>query len=209
VAAGHFDPELHVYTLGKRRVPSTTQALAVAGIAPDYRRVDPLVLRRKRALGRALHLCLRLIAERDIDPASVDPELEPYLDAHQLFVKDRGFKMLSVEEPTFAELAGLPYGMTPDVTGLIRGQPWLIDYKMIEGQPQESWGVQTSAYVNGLPVLMIPPFKYRRASLQLMSSGKYRFKEWDDPGDLEEYRAALFLTWRRINRGYDLWKELT
>jgi len=60
---------------------------------------------------------------------------------------------------------------------------------------------------NGLSKPLIPPFHYRRASLRLFSNGKYFFKEWDDPGDIEEFKAALFLTYRRMNRGEEPWKE--
>ena len=202
-----FDAKSHTYVLDGRKVPSVTQCLRAVGISPDYSRVEPGVLERKRLLGSAVSSCLHYLRQNDLDPESIAPEVGPYLEAHGLFMRDRRFKVLTVEEPHVAFLGGLPYGMKADATGLMDGEPWVIDDKIIEGSPIPAWGVQTAAYENGLSKPLIPPFHYRRASLQLFSNGKYFFKEWDDPGDLEEFKAALFLTWRRINRGEEPWKE--
>lgn len=202
-----FDAGSHIYCLDGRKVPSVTQVLRAVGIAPDYSRVEPGILERKRLIGVALHKCLHYLQECDLDPDTVDPEVQPYLVAHKLFVKDRGFKVLTIETPRVATLNGLPHGMTPDVTGLMKGEPYLIDWKTTEGKPEPAWGVQLAAYEHGLPKPLIPPFHYRRASLQLLSSGKYHFEEWENPQDIERFKGALFETWCRINEGAEPWKE--
>jgi len=202
-----FDADKHLFWRDGRIIPSTTQTLRAVGIAPDFNHVEPGILEHKRRIGVALHTCLHFLHENDLDPESVDPEVRPYLDVHRLFVKDRGFKVLTVEAPRCATLGGLPYGMIPDVTGLIKGDPWLVEYKTTEGKPQPAWGVQLAAYEHGLERPLIPPFHYRRASLQLLSSGKYKFKEWDSPSDLDAFKWALALTWWKINEGEEPWEQ--
>jgi hypothetical protein len=202
-----FDPIAHRYSVGRRVVPSVTQTLAEVGLAPDLRHVPPDVLERKRRLGVNLHKALQFLLECDLDENSVDDELRPYLDAFRLFEADHKFKPLTVEDARFPNLGGMPYGMRADLTGMIGKEPFLIDFKSTEGSPLYCWSIQLSAYEYGLGRPMVPPFRYRRASLQLFPTGKYRFKEWkDSDGDLEEFRSALFLTWRRINRGEKPWE---
>lgn len=200
-----FDPILHRYAFNGKAVPSVTQILKATGISPRFGGVPPELLERKRLLGIALHRALHFLQEGDLDPASIDPELQPYLAAHQLFLKDRAFKTEKIELLLCPSLRGLPYGMRADVTGVMENMPWLIDWKTTEGSPVESWPIQTAAYEVGLPRPLTPPYYYRRATLQLLSNGEYKFKEWADPGDVEEFKAALFLTWRRINRGCEPW----
>jgi len=200
-----FDAQAHLYRLGKRLIPSVTNVLRITGISRDLRMVRPDVLEAKRQIGIALHRCLHFLQERDLDPTSIDDQLQPYLSAYRLFVKQHGFKQESVELHLAPTLLGMPYGMTLDVTGLIRGEPWLIDFKTSTGNPDYGWSIQVAAYAHGMGPPLIPPFYYRRASLQLLSSGKYKFKEWTDPGDLEEFQWALAIVWRRINRGEKPW----
>lgn len=202
-----FDSDKHLYWQDGRIVPSTTQTLRVVGIATDYSRANPVDVEWKRKLGSAFHKCLHFLALRDLDMTSVDPALLPFLEARQLAQKELHFKVLTTETPRCARLGGLWYGMTPDETWLMRGEPWLVDDKLIEGTPHPSWGVQLASYENGLDKPLIPPFHYRRASLQLFPNGKYNFEEFKDPGDIEEFKAALFLCWRKINRGAEPWKE--
>jgi hypothetical protein len=202
-----FDAEKHVYRSGRLTIPSVTQTLAEVGIAPDLRRVPPDVLAHKRRLGTYMHQALQFLLEGDLDEGSVDMELAPYLDAFRLFQKDHGFKPTTVEDARFPSLDRMPYGMRADVTGTMRGEPWLLDFKSTIGNPCYSWAIQLAAYAHGLPAPLIAPFRYHRASLQLLESGRYKLKEWKDTeGDIDEFRAALYLTWRRINRGEKPWE---
>ena len=201
-----FDPALHRYTLNGRIIPHVSLILAATGIAPDWRKVDPIILANKRSLGSALHKCLHYLQENDLDPESVDDSVKPYLGGYGLFVKDSGFKPTAVEVRRWPVLNLLPYGMTADVIGTIRGDLWLLDFKTTEGAPHPSWRLQTAAYGYGAWPPITPPFHYRRASLQLFPNGQYHFKEWTHRGDLDEFTWALALVWRRINRGEKLWE---
>jgi len=202
-----FDPEKHIYRYNGQKIPSTTQVLSATGISFDFSKIDPYLLARKRALGLALHACLHFYHQHDLDWESLDPEVRARFSAYELFVKDTGFIATSSEIRLWPLApCGLRYGMQADVTGLIDGEPHLPDFKTAETQPQYSWAIQTALYETGIGAPLIPPFHYHRSSLQLFENGRYKWTRWTDPGDFEEGEMALKLTWRRINRGEDIWR---
>lgn len=202
-----FDSSKHLYTMRQRLIPSVTNVLRVVGISRDLSMVRPDVLRAKRQLGTALHKCLHLLQTRDLDYDSVDVQLLPYLKAYGLFVKENGFKVEYVELRRPAEVNGMWYAGTLDVTGLIHGQPFVVDFKTTESSPDYGWAIQLAGYDMMVKPPMIPPFHYRRLTLQLLANGKYRQKEWKDSGDYDEWKWALALAWRRVNRGESIWED--
>lgn len=198
-----FDSEHHIYSLSKKRIPSVTGVLQSCRLSRDLSCVPAQTLYNKRELGRALHKALHYLQEGDLDRDSLIPELAICVQAYEQFAKDVRFMPGRIEEPTFGKLAGLRYGMTPDCSGMVDGQPAVIDFKMADGAPDPAWALQLAAYANGLPVPMISPFKYRRFTVQLKSNGKYRHFEHSDDGDLEDFRIALQFTYMRIKRGME------
>ena len=53
-----------------------------------------------------------------------------------------------------------------------------------------------------LPKPVVPPFKYTRAVLQLRPDGSYKMSPpYDDPSDLNVFRAALITTIWKMNGG--------
>lgn len=202
-----FQPDRHLYLVDGRPVPSVTQCLAAVGISPDLRFVDRAVLERKRQIGIALHVALHYLQEGDLDMDSVDASVRPRLDAYRMFVADTGFKPIECELRMWPMTSGMRYGGTLDVTGIIKRQPWIIDFKTTEGAPHVGWAIQLQAYECGIPKPLVPPFKWRRMSLQLYENGRYNKTEWDDTGDLHEWASALYLVYRRMNRGFKPWEE--
>lgn len=209
----HFDPEKHLYAVDGRPIPSVSQVLAAVGLIPDFRTVGRAVLERKRQIGSALHTALHFLQEGDLDMDSVDPDVRPYLDGYRLFVADTEFQAEECELRRWPILKRMQYGMTADVVGTIRAksvalieEPWLIDFKTSEAVYQ-GWPIQLEAYESGLKVPTKPPFHYRRASLQLFASGRYKLTEWTDRQDQSEWAAALYLVYRRMSRGFEPWKE--
>ena len=202
-----FKPESHLYLFDGRPIPSVTQCLASVGLLPDFRMVKRSVLERKRQIGIALHSCLHYLQQGDLDLTSVDPEVKPRLEAYQLFVQDTGFKPIGCEFRNWPVVHGMQYGMCADVTGIIKKEPWLIDFKCAEGKPHYGWAIQLQAYSEGIKAPLVPPFRWRRMSLQLLENGKYQKREWDDTGDKQEWISSLYLVYRRINRGETPWIE--
>jgi len=60
-----FDAATHTYTAGGVRVPSVTQVLKLLPLGPDFSRVDPDVLERKRQLGNLVHDACAILDEGD------------------------------------------------------------------------------------------------------------------------------------------------
>jgi len=83
----------------------------------------------------------------------------------------------------------------------------LIDFKTAEGPAQPSWAIQTAAYEAGMERPLVPPFRWHRMSLQLFENRKYQMKQWNDPLDRQEWISALYLVYRRLNRGEKLWPD--
>ena len=202
-----FDNSEHRYFIGGSPIPSVTQVLRATGILPDYRMVKREVLEQKRQLGTALHECLHFLQEGDLDESTIDEEVRPRLDAYQQFVADHDFKPLECELRMWVTLNGMVYGGCPDVTGMIKAEPWVIDFKSTSGSPLPGWAIQLEAYSAGLKPPLVPPFKWKRMSLQLLEDGKYAKKVWDDPLDRQEWLSALYLVTRRMERGFKPWEE--
>ena len=200
-----FSEAGHVYRLDGRRVPSVTDVLRATGISPDYSRVEPVTLENKRLLGTAVDAALVYLQEGDLDPDSVDPGILPRIEAFQLFCKDFDFKPVKIHLRMWPVLRGMHYGGQLDVIGLAKYTLLLLDFKCVEGPPEPAWGCQTAAYAHGAPPVLEAPFRYQRASLQLKENGRYHYKEWNDPGDIQEFEWALGLVWKRLNRGEDIW----
>lgn len=204
-----FDPALHVYRLDGRPIPSTTQVLGAVGLSPDFSKVNRSVLEHRRQLGSALSVCLQFLQQGDLDSNTIDPEVAPLLEAHKLFVADTGFRPDpdGIELRRWPTVRGMAWGMCLDVKGLREKEPWILDWKISEGTPKYAWAIQTASYEMGIPAPLVPPFRYRRATVQLFENGRYNLKEWDCKGDRDEWLWSLWLVYQRINRGEAPWDE--
>ena len=202
-----FDSNSHLYTVNGRPVVSVTQCLSAVGILPSFSMVDKVLLERKRQIGVALHAALHYLQQGDLDESTVDERVKPRLDAYRLFVADTGFNPIDCELRIWPTVAGMQYAGTLDVTGTIKGQPYLVDFKSNDWTPSPGWAIQLSAYESGLPRPLVPPFRWRRMTLQLKKTGNYAKTEWTDSGDAQEWRSALYLVYRRMSRGSKPWEE--
>jgi hypothetical protein len=135
-----FDAATHEYRVGERRLPSVTEIMRVVGFASDYRfNAD----RKYRDRGHAVHMACQLVDANNYDRSRTHPEIVPYVDQYEGFVKLTGFKgrvwELALADPK-AGFAG-----TLDVIGEARGELWMIDLKSGATLPK-AVGVQTAAY---------------------------------------------------------------
>ena len=99
-----------------------------------------------------------------------------------------------------------------DRVGLMNGRLWLIDLKCVD-RLYPGFALQTAGYELLLPKPVVPPFKYTRAVLQLRRDGSPKLSPpYEDPSDLDVFRAALITTVWKINRGMAIdtgvWSEL-
>jgi hypothetical protein len=207
-----FDGDHHLYLVQGRPVPSVTQVLHSTGLGADYSMVSPEVLERKRLIGQFVHEATQYLDEGSLDLASVDPELQPYLCAYQRFLRESGFQPQLIEHRIVGSIGGMLCGGTVDRVGMMNGQLWIIDLKCVE-RLYPGFAIQTAGYELLLPKPVVPPFKYIRAVLQLRPDGSYKMSPpYEDPSDLDVFRAALITTIWKMNREMAIenghWSEL-
>ena len=207
-----FDPERHLYVVEGRPVPSVTQVLHAAGLGADYSMVPPGVLERKRVIGEYVHRATQYLDEGCLDLETVDPEVHPYLSAYERFLAESGFRPQLIEHRLVSRVAGILCGGTVDRVGLMNGKPWLIDLKCVD-RLYPGFALQTAGYELLLPKPVVPPFRYTRAVLQLRRNGSPRLSSpYDDPSDLDVFRAALITTVWKVQHGMAIdtgaWSDL-
>jgi hypothetical protein len=207
-----FDANRHLYLVQGRPVPSVTQVLHSAGLEANYSMVPPEVLERKRIIGQFVHEATQYLDEGSLDLASVDPELQPYISAYQRFLRESGFQTQLIEHRVVGSIGGMLCGGTVDRVGSMNGQLWIIDLKCVD-RLYPGFALQTAGYELLLPKPLVPPFKYTRAVLQLRPDGSYKLSPpYEDPSDLDVFRAALITTIWKMNRGMTIengvWSEL-
>ena len=185
-----FDATAHAYTVDGRRVPSVTQVLELAGLV-DKRWFTDFA----RDRGTYVHQLLELHDTGDLDEASIDPQLAPYLDAWTAACRDLGARWSHVEH----RMADATLGVagTLDRFGVLAGKPTIADIKT--GAAEDYIGIQLAgyAYLAELTGLAPSARRVRRVGVFLKSDGSYRLVEYADRTDLDVFRAALTVAhWR-------------
>ena len=186
-----FEEEGHVYRWNGKEMPSVTRVIeplagSLAGIPRD-------VLERKRKIGRALHLCVKLHHAGGVDSDSIDPAVRPYFYAYLEANAVHGFIWTVQEQPVGDPVAWI--AGTPDAIGTS---------KQVDGQFVADWkttaelskvvGVQLAGYRR---LLKRPSLKRYVLWLTPGSSTKYRLIEFKDADDDAAFAACLALhNWR-------------
>lgn len=193
MSAVMFDASTHRYTVDGEVLPHVTQI-----IAPliDYSAVPRDVLERKRELGVAIHLAAELDDRGELDEATVDAAVAPYLAAWRTFRATTQAEIVAIED----RLAhpSLRYAGTLDRTALLTTsagrRAWLLDIK--SSPTIEPWvGVQLAAYrmlleANGRSVDAV-------GAVQLLPDGSHRLVEFGHPDDARCFVGLLAVhQWR-------------
>lgn len=182
----HFEQDSHAYLEGGVRRMSLTQAIGIVGLV-DYSMVPPQILEAARWRGTMVHQAAAEI-DRGVDvwgQYDVPEACVPYVEAYDLFMRETGFMpdQNEIEQPRIVTIAGLRLGMTPDVVGLLFGEHAVVERKTCSAR-HPAWALQLAGQEMGLKR---PPRqrRYRRYSLQLMRTGKYRLDAHDDESDFD------------------------
>lgn len=177
-----FDEATHTYRWRGTVVPSVTQVLRPL---IDLSGIPPAVLEAKRDLGSRVHAACQYDAEGDLNEASVEDDVAPYLEAWRRFLADTGAVVLASEQRVFSPL--YRYAGTLDLELDIKGGLWIVDIKTSIATPL-STGPQTAAYA----AARNEPSR-RRAALRLRPDGTYRFDQLQAPDDWSVFLACLTL----------------
>lgn len=187
----HLDRDSHVYTLGERMLPSVTEILKGAALVNDQWWTDA-----GRWRGSAVHNACWYDDQDDLDEASLDSVLRPYVDAYRKFKVETGFVPSDIETPIYNDLLG--YAGTPDRIGKL-GDGRLCVPDLKSGASSKVTRYQTVAYASCLP----SPRKYVRMEVRLQPNGKYSLQVYE-PKDYQKD----FDNWQSILRVFHLRREL-
>lgn len=186
-----FDRESHTYRLRGQPVPGVTSLLDDTIV--DLSRIPRDVLERARARGTAVHVACELYDRGDLDFATMDQSLWPYLQAWDRFKTETKFEIELIEKPVYSER--YRYAGTLDRYGHGRFRSKsklstaLIDIK--SGEVQTATGVQLAAY-HGAGVEMGAVDKSAiRIGVHLQDTGKYKLEVYDSPQDWPVFLACL------------------
>lgn len=170
-----FDEPSHVYRLidHARPVVSVTQVLR--RFFPDtFQHVKPDVLERKRQIGSAAHLATHYDDRRQLDEATVAPEVAGYLESYRRFLFEHGAQIIATElrlsHPT------RDYAGTIDKLYVVGDAEVLHMLDLATGDPSDGYKhLQTAAYAElvraSLTEAGITPGIITRAALQLDANG--------------------------------------
>ena len=164
--------------------PGVTGTLKSAGLI-DARWFDEY----SRTRGEYVHLACAMDDRGELDEASLDPVIRPYVEAWRAFRRESGCVMVAVEELVYNPI--LRYAGTLDWRGRLNGRHAIIDRKTGPCQP---WtGLQLAAYA--------APFNepHDRYGIQLKDDGRYKLTKYDDINDLAVFRSALILRNWKVN----------
>lgn len=188
----------HTYWLGSRRLPSVSEVIAplspfANGSIPS-RHLDAARLR-----GSAVHLACQLDDERDLEEASLDPWLQPYVVAWRDFRRLWVGELLAIERPLADATRG--FAGTPDRIARSReGRLVVVDIKTGDSAPVHA--IQLAAYAElARAEFEAGARRVQRLVVRLMPDGKFSLIEHKTGSDWNVFLAALSLwKWRESHR---------
>jgi hypothetical protein len=191
-----FDEAEHRYTLDGRPVPSVTGILKPLEC---FETVPFEVLEVARIRGQHVHEACHLDDMGDLDEASLDQELWPYLVQWRRFRAESGFKILASEIRVAHPKLGYAGGLDKLVLSP-RGQLGILELKA--GLVPISVGAQTAAYDAAYREMSAAPrsnMPLRRYVVDLKPE-RYRLDRLDDPCDWSDFVSCLNIFNRKNRR---------
>lgn len=187
-----FDEASHTYRMHGEVVPSVTQILKPL---TNFDGIPPEVLRRKAALGTAVHRAVELHEQGDLDEESLHPMVAARFAAYLLWKAESGAAIKATEQKVWHPT--LRYAGTLDLIAEINGAEWLIDIKN-SAEFSPVWALQTAGYDACLPG------RRNRAALMLNPDSTYAFHPFTKPehaADLAVWSGIVTLHhWRTRNK---------
>jgi len=195
-----FEPELHVYRLGDRVLPSVTQILAAAGIS-DFS--APWFTDAVKDRGTFIHAAIALDNEGDLDDETLDDALVPYVEGWRRYRLESECEIEHWEVPVCDPVlgyAGTLDGIVRTVDERGRETRTILDVKRAL---YPSAGPQVAAYRRCAAALYGRPVLFKRAVLELPGDGSYKLHPLTNEMDETVFLAALRVLHFRRMHGLD------
>lgn len=200
------------HTFEGRPIASVTQVLEQGGKC-DFSMVKTHVLQRKGLIGTAAHIAAHYYDEGDLQTATVDRSVAPYLDGWIAFREARQFEPLCLETVIFSRQHG--YTGRLDRLGTVAGLDRLVLVDIKTGDPDAARAdLQTFAYElaveEELAAAGIAHSPIERWAVQVFPNGRYRLRRYPEAPRswrhdraefleaLVEARARTGQTWRPV-----------
>lgn len=185
-----FDEESHSYAYDGAIVPSVTQVLQ--GINNYSFNSD--VTARAAAFGTAVHKACELYDTDNLDMASLDEALRPYLNGWIKFRGDTGFVPTWIELRVYSKK--YRYAGTLDRIGTMKKKNILLDIKT--GVPTKTIGLQLAGYE--IAAVECTQEKGLKRYACFLSDTGYKLQEYTDHNDHAVFLSFLnCYNWRKKN----------
>ena len=186
-----LDRATHTYRVDGRVVPGITKIIKSAGLVDDSWFTE-----YSRERGSAAHLACQLHDEDDLDEASVDPVIVPYLEAWKKFRAESGFRPTMIEESLYSPTYG--FAGTPDRYGILNGDEVIIEIKT--GGISFVTGIQLAAqrilFANAMNLI-----SKKRFAVQLTNEGKYKLTQFSGNSDFNDFLSCLAVHNLKVKNG--------
>lgn len=208
-----FEESSHIYSRNGKIIPGCTRVLEHGGLS-NYEMVHKAIMERKSALGRAVHDATLYYDLNDLNWATLDEQLKPYVDAWADFRAITGFVPRQREVQCIASVNGMEYGMQIDAEGLVKKYDALVEIK-ITTDIMPSHAIQLAGYALGLPMKRLDGdtpidnaltrfYLRKRYAVQLLPSGKAKLHPFEDPQDAEVFLWQLGTCHWKLRKGIAL-----
>jgi hypothetical protein len=184
----------HVYRETKSGIvlPGVTTILKAKGWIDDRWYNETARLR-----GTAVHLAIHFLEKGTLDPFSIDPVVEPYIQSYEGFKAISGFRVVYHEKLVFHPI--YRYAGSLDAVGILNGQEVILDYKTGEVQPWAA--LQLAAYNACLPPSSTGGLR-KRFGLRLFGDGSpARLEPFTDPMDEQVFFADVGSYYSMLKKG--------
>lgn len=187
----------HEYYLDGALTPSMTQVLREMGLV-RFDGVPPFILEAARKRGSAVHALAHYANEGDLDESSIDDAYRGYLEAWLRCRSERRIVPLLCERRVASRRHRITG--TIDILCEIDGDGWLLDYAT--GDPAQcAKHFQTAGYLfaaydwqeedTELRAVLARHRRWRRASVRLLRTGSFRFREYADTDDYKRMQVLI------------------
>lgn len=195
-----FDPATHRYTHAGRELVSVTTVLKLAGLVHTDWYTDT-----GRMRGTLVHQALEFDDLGELDGATLDALLVPYVQAWRRFRAESGFLVVEVDGVPGVEVrlahASRGFAGTLDRVGVLNGRLTIVDIK--SGAPQPWIALQLAGYAELLRAggnFLDPVARIQRVGVFVTADGGYKVQTYTDRDDFDVFDAALAVAqWRRRN----------
>jgi hypothetical protein len=172
-----FNQETHQYFKGGVELPSVTRILSDMGFV-NKTGYTPETAKR----GSYVHKATELDDHGELDEASIDDIILPYLTAWRAFKRESGVIIREIEKPVCNDI--YRYAGTLDRICELNGKEAIIDIK--SGNIDKWVGLQLAAYAMAENKPNI-----QRYAVQLQADGKYKCCNFTDTNDRNIFIAAV------------------